>query len=160
MIADRLSAAPPTALMRRRGISPATPRGAFHLRCTSAAHAWGPPDQAETRPDKRRATVPADGLVKLLIYGVGIRNDVCSALFHFGFTTKLGGHRFCVLPCHELAGHQATVISGISIRRLKRATRDPAPMKSAETAAMRKASAQWLVWSCTGRGRRTPFFWS
>ena len=51
------------------------------------------------------------------------------------------------MPCHELAGHQATVISGISIRRLKFATRDPAPMNSADIAAIRKLSAQWLVQS-------------
>ena len=47
----------------------------------------------------------------------------------------------------ELAGHQATVISGISIRRLKFATRDPAPMNSDDIAAIRKLSAQWLVQS-------------
>ena len=47
----------------------------------------------------------------------------------------------------ELAGHQATVISGISILRLKFATRDPAPMNSADIAAIRKLSAQWLVQS-------------
>jgi hypothetical protein len=47
----------------------------------------------------------------------------------------------------ELPEHQATDMCGISILRLKFATRDPAPMNSDDIAAIRKLSAQWLVQS-------------